>query len=74
MTDKKMTIGDLRAVGFCVSGIRDRYEEMGLDLPFATFVREGMDLDLARSLGDAQVMRAVEHAEKRIAGGSDGRR
>lgn len=66
MTDK-LTIHDLRKAGFCVSGIRDHYKDMGLDMTFKEFVRQGLDLDIARGLDDAHAQRGVQAAEARIA-------
>lgn len=64
---EKITIHDLRKAGFCVSGIRSHYDNMGLDLPFREFVRNGLDLEIARGLDDAHVKKGVQVAEARIA-------
>lgn len=66
MTDK-LTIHDLRKAGFCVTGIRDHYNDLGLDMPFKEFVRNGLDLEVARQIDDAHAKKGVEAAEARIA-------
>lgn len=63
----KLTIHDLRKAGFCVTGIRDHYNDMGLDLTFKEFVRNGLDLEIARGLDDAHAQKGVQVAEARIA-------
>jgi|CryGeyDrversion2_2_1046609.scaffolds.fasta_scaffold00548_9 hypothetical protein len=63
----KLTIHDLRAAGFCVTGIKDHYEKMGLDQDFRSFVRNGLDIESARLIDDAHVQRGIEKAEERIA-------
>lgn len=63
----KLTINDLRAVGFCVTGIKDHYEKMGLDQPFKEFVRNGLELDAAREIDDEHVRRGIAKAEERLA-------
>jgi hypothetical protein len=66
MSDK-LTIHDLRAAGFCVSGIKTHYDRLGLDVSFRDFVRHGYPLEKARLVEDAHAKRAVEKADERIA-------
>ncbi len=67
MTKGKVTINDVRAVGFCVRGVKTHYESLGLDLSFRDFLKHGMDIEDAEKIEDAQVQRAVDHAKKRTA-------
>lgn len=63
----KLTINDLRSAGFCVTGIKDHYEKMGLDQTFKEFVRNGLDLEAAREIDDEHVRRGIAKAEERLA-------
>lgn len=68
MTDK-LTVGDCREGGYCVRGIRECCK--AFDVDFKTFLREGLDLETARTFDDANVKRCVAIADRRIA--EDGR-
>lgn len=63
----RLTIDDVRAVAFCVRGVRRHYETMNLELPFRDFIRHGVPLEEAERVNDAHVQRAVRQAKKRIA-------
>ena len=67
MPDSRLTIHDLRAAGFCVSGIKSHYSALNLDVSFRDFIRHGIDLEFARTIEDAHAQRGVRCAEERIA-------
>lgn len=62
----KLTISDVRKAGFCVRGLKAWYDLQGFDLPFKSFLRDGVDLAVARKLTDPHIQRAVEMADARI--------
>lgn len=73
MSENKVTIHDLRASGYCVTGIKTHYYGLNLDVSFRDFVRHGYDLDKARLIDDARVQAAVKKAEERIAAEKGGK-
>lgn len=48
--DERVTVADVRAAGFCVSGMRRWFAMRKID--FKTFVREGMPLADAEAIND----------------------
>lgn len=65
---QKLFISDIRNTGQCVIGTRQFWKQMGgTDATFKNFVKNGMDLDLARPINDVDVQAAVAYAEARIA-------
>jgi hypothetical protein len=64
----KLTVSDVRKAGFCVKGLKEFYELQGFEKSFKDFLREGMDLEEMRVHPDPQIKRAVEFADRRIAG------
>lgn len=53
-----ITITDIRAAGFCVSGVKDWFAAQGWD--FKAFLRDGMDDEKFLSTGDANAQRVVD--------------
>lgn len=51
MTDERITIHDCRRVGHCVRGVRDWFQEHGLD--FRAFMQHGIDERTFIEKGDA---------------------
>lgn len=65
MTDK-LTIQDCRDAGFCIHpGVKKACETYGIN--FRLLVKAGIPLAEVESLPDANVVRAVSIAKKRIA-------
>ncbi|MEP2533545.1 hypothetical protein [Shimia sp.] len=62
---ERLTIGDVRQAGYCVSGARRRCRELNLD--FKMLVREGLPFDVLEPLEDPAVRRSLAVARKRIA-------
>lgn len=62
----RLTVADVRAAGFCLSGVRRQCAVLGVD--FRQFVREGVPLEVAAAVDDALVQKAVEIARKREEG------
>lgn len=52
-----LTLQDARNAGYCVSGIRARFAEHGLD--FRTFVKHGLPEDVLRATGDDGIVDKV---------------
>jgi hypothetical protein len=59
-----VTTEDLRKSRFCVTGTRRWMEHYGLDMK--VFLREGLPSELFEKTGDAQGLRLVEIAKKRV--------
>lgn len=65
MTDK-ITIQDCRAAGYCINpGVKKVCEEHGID--FRSFVRNGLDIEVAETYDSAFIQRVIGFAKKRIA-------
>lgn len=56
---------DIRAAGYCVSGVRRKCELLGLD--FRAIMRDGFPLEEADKIDDAQIERMAQVARDRIA-------
>ena len=67
MTVLRVTISHVRAAGICVSGARTWFGRYDLD--FRDFLLEGIDAQILRDTKDPLAARAVEQAEKDVAGG-----
>ncbi len=63
MTDK-ITIGDCRAAGYCVKGVRNHCDLLGLD--FRKLVKEGLLISDVEHINDSAVQRSLEKARERI--------
>ncbi len=64
----RVTIGDVRAAGFCLSGVRRHCAVLGLD--FRRLVREGIPAAEVEGVDDELVRRAVEIARAREENGN----
>ena len=62
MPDERIYIGDLRAAGKCVSGVRAWFAVNNLD--FAKFLREGISEADLLATGDALAREAVDRKHR----------
>ena len=62
-----VTVQDIKALKFCNRGARQFFEKNGLD--WSEFVRNGIDAETIRALGDEMGLKAVAEAERREQGG-----
>ena len=58
-----VTVSDLRKGGYCVSGAKRWFEAHDLD--FRDFVKNGIDAEVVRPIGDPMSQRCIEIAEER---------
>ena len=60
-------VQDIKTLKFCNRGARQFFEKHGLD--WQDFVRNGIDADAFRAIGDEMGLKAVAEAERREARG-----
>lgn len=63
--DLVISVGEIRAAGFCAWGQRRWFEANGFD--YHEVLREGVSARAAFETGDAQALHVVELAMKRVA-------
>lgn len=68
MTERVM-IGDSRAAGYCVKGIRAHCNLLGLD--FRRLVKEGLPISELEHIDDAAVQKSIAKAKERILKGGE---
>jgi len=61
---QNMTIADCRNAGYCVKGVKTRFESLGLD--FRLFAREGLPAAQMEQINDAQIARALDVTRARL--------
>lgn len=55
-------ISDGRAIGYCAAGQRHWFKKHGLD--FKDFLRNGIDAEIVREIGDKVGLDLIAHMEK----------
>lgn len=58
MTEKRLTMTDVRAAGYCSRGIRAWFAAHGYD--FQKFLREGASVDELRAMQDGDVQQVLD--------------
>jgi len=58
MSDERLTMGNLRAAGFCAAGIREFCAEHALD--YRELLRSGLPFDVLEPIGDAMVNNLIQ--------------
>ena len=59
----KVYIKDLRALGYCVRGVKKFCSKHDID--FKSFLQEGIDGDVLKQTKDGMAIKAIEIAEER---------
>jgi hypothetical protein len=62
----RVTIQDIREVGYCSRGGREFFARYGLNWPL--FVQEGVDLEVLEKIPDPMCQRVVELVKQRAHG------
>lgn len=58
-----VTVGDVRAAGFCSKGLRAFAKDIGVD--WASFVQNGIHIDDLAHIDDVRVMQMVEYIKNK---------
>lgn len=58
-----VTVTDMRRAGYCASGIRGWFEQHDLD--FRDFLKNGIDIETIREIGDGHATRFIALVEKK---------
>lgn len=66
----KVTIDDIRKAGYCAAGARRWFAAHGI--PFAPFLKDGIDADELIARGDGLAETVVARKREREAGGGNG--
>lgn len=60
----KITVDDIRKAGFCVPGLREGAERLGLDI--RRVVKADYTVEEVEHIEDANVQRAIMEAKRRV--------
>lgn len=64
MTEKRLTIADIRSAGYCVKGSLQHADRLGLDRKL--LVREGLPFEMVEDIDDHNLQRSLDFARARI--------